>query len=77
MLTMLPSLAANIAALALLGGLFRRSTARGARWKTSLPRWPFRFSKNNRYAVLAALLPKAACAAASRAIGTRNGEHDT
>jgi PAS domain-containing protein len=28
-------------------------------------------------AVLAALLPKAACAAASRAIGTRNGEHDT
>jgi hypothetical protein len=28
-------------------------------------------------AVLAALLPKAACAAASRAIGTRNGEQDT
>ncbi len=29
------------------------------------------------HAVLAAALPKAACAAASRAIGTRNGEHDT
>jgi hypothetical protein len=29
------------------------------------------------YAVLAAPLPSAACAAASRAIGTRNGEHDT
>ncbi len=29
------------------------------------------------YAWLAALLPSAACAAASRAIGTRNGEHDT
>ena len=28
-------------------------------------------------AVLAASLPSAACAAASRAIGTRNGEHDT
>ena len=29
------------------------------------------------YAWLAAVLPRAACAAASRAIGTRNGEHDT
>ena len=29
------------------------------------------------YAWLAASLPSAACAAASRAIGTRNGEHDT
>jgi hypothetical protein len=29
------------------------------------------------YAVLAAPLPNAACAAASRAIGTRNGEHET
>ena len=28
-------------------------------------------------AVLAGFLPSAACAAASRAIGTRNGEHDT
>jgi hypothetical protein len=30
-----------------------------------------------RQAVLAAFFPSAACAAASRAIGTRNGEHDT
>src|SRR5262249_3723749 len=30
-----------------------------------------------RYAVLAAPLPRAAWAAARRAIGTRNGEHDT
>jgi hypothetical protein len=30
-----------------------------------------------RYAVLAALLPNAAWAAASRAMGTRNGEQDT
>jgi hypothetical protein len=29
------------------------------------------------HAVLAAPLPSAACAAARRAIGTRNGEHDT
>jgi hypothetical protein len=29
------------------------------------------------YAVELALLPSAACAAARRAIGTRNGEHDT
>ena len=29
------------------------------------------------YAWLAAALPKAACAAARRAIGTRNGEQDT
>ncbi len=29
------------------------------------------------YAVLAISFPSAACAAASRAIGTRNGEHDT
>ena len=28
-------------------------------------------------AVFATALPSAACAAASRAIGTRNGEHDT
>jgi hypothetical protein len=29
------------------------------------------------YAWLAAVLPSAACAAASRAIGTRKGEHET
>jgi hypothetical protein len=29
------------------------------------------------YACLAGALPSAACAAASRAIGTRNGEHET
>jgi hypothetical protein len=29
------------------------------------------------YAWLAASLPSAACAAAKRAMGTRNGEHDT
>ena len=29
------------------------------------------------HAWLAAVLPSAACAAASRAIGTRNGEHET
>ena len=34
-------------------------------------------SRNVFHAVLAISLPSAACAAASRAIGTRNGEHDT
>ncbi len=32
---------------------------------------------SRRYAVLLISLPSAACAAASRAIGTRNGEHET
>jgi len=32
---------------------------------------------DRRYAWLAAVLPKAACAAASRAIGTRKGEQET
>jgi hypothetical protein len=34
-------------------------------------------TRKNNYAWLAASLPSAACAAAKRAIGTRNGEHDT
>jgi hypothetical protein len=33
--------------------------------------------RNLLYAVLVAALPSAACAAASRAMGTRNGEHET
>jgi hypothetical protein len=38
----------------------------------------FAASRNDiHYAWLAAVLPSAAWAAASRAIGTRNGEHDT
>jgi|GEM_PF-3205987 len=37
----------------------------------------FRCRPSSPYAWLAAVLPSAACAAASRAIGTRNGEHDT
>ena len=58
----------------------RQSAARSGR----LPRqgggviFPARVSvAPTHYAWLAAVLPSAACAAASRAIGTRNGEHDT
>src|SRR5436190_86794 len=36
-----------------------------------------RTRRHNDYASPAAFLPSAACAAARRAIGTRNGEHDT
>ena len=63
----------------------RRSPICGSRSKTSSPRWRCSHSPSDvggsvgigLTPELAAALPNAACAAASRAIGTRNGEHDT
>jgi hypothetical protein len=49
----------------------------GSRFCSALLRFATRCARDTRQAVLATSLPSAACAAASRAIGMRNGEQDT